>query len=453
VCCVAIGTMQKGPFKSLSTLLYFVVGPEEFARSLPWCLLYAVSALGALTSYSLGGPTVWGGTASNVITGCIFFLIHLFYFYLRFITGGMPDLAPTLQRYVRPKAASEVEPPHLLLSDEEVRKDENAVAWAAIGVPVSLCIISVVASVYNNVQNYKDSQAVGGYNAVIIPVICGVMCLPIQLYVLLASAHLVALVALSVLHQRRLVHLSFLLRDRNMALVSNELTAPANSPLRAILARPLSSSGQATRGFFTSTCCAKSAPSAAISSTNPLAILTNSGSSGEALSLSLSTEPAVSAHDIDQFLCLYNAVRLELTTHAQRWQVPTLFYAAAAGFIFAGNALGSVKALANSTLPAFDIWLVGLLGLLALLVFTLGPAVSLNSAWPRLIETHSTSLESAILWSKWAPAERLVLCNYFTANPLIFPMGGITFNWSGVQALVAAALSPTIIAGITQIAR
>ena len=277
-------------------------------------------------------------------------------------------------------------------------------------------------------------------------VINGSLILPIQLFVLLAAAHLAALNALCVLHQRRLMHLCDLLRDRNMGAVDGELVADAQLQARGLLARPPSSAPPAANDSRWRSLCTRRDNPALVSVVvfNPLAPFDASLAPSDA---------RASAHDIDKFMCLYNAVRLEMVAHAKRWQVPTLFYFIAASLLFVSLALDSVKSLVSGTMPSFDIWLVGLLGLLLLVVLNLLPAVSLNSCWLRLIETHCTDLAAATLWAKWQPSERLVLSGYFNSNPLVFPIGGFTFTWGGVQAVVIAALSPTIVAAVTKLVK
>jgi hypothetical protein len=457
------------PFASINKLLYYTVGPADFRSALPWAFLYAFSAIASLTVWSLGGP-IWGGPAANAGFGIVFFLVHGFFFYVRGLSGSLVDLAPTVRRYPRagdspsPDGApdwrihSSVTPSevastpavshHHLLPMDDALKDQRAVTLPAIACPVCFFVAALAAGLYNNAL-FLQASCVGGcsgYGDTMIAVINGSLILPIQLFVLLAAAHLAALKALCVLHERRLVHLHDLLRDRNMGVIGDEVAAYAPLQARTLLARPPSSAPPAANASRWRSLCAWRDNSALVSVVvlNPLA----------PLDASLATPDMLAgAHDIDKFICLYNAVRLELATHAKRWQVPALLYAAAALLIFASLAQGSVRSLINGTMPPFDIWFVGLLGMLLLLVLNMMPAVSLNSCWSRLIETHCTDLAAAALWAKWQPSERLVLSSYFLANPLVFPIGGITFTWGRVQAMVITALSPTIVAAITKLTK
>jgi len=458
------------PFESTNKLLYFTVGPADFPRALPWAFFYAFSATASLTVWSLGGP-IWSGPAANAGFGVVFFLVHGFFFYVRGLSGTLADLAPTIRRYPRAgdsptpgaapdwrihasatplEVAHDAPPPptHHPLPIEDALKDQRAATLPAIAYPVCFFAAALAAGLYNNAL-FLQASCVGGcagYGDTMKAVINGSLILPIQLFVLLAAAHLAALKALCVLHERRLVHLCGLLRDRDMGVIGGEVAADAPLQARTLLARPPSSAPPAASASRWRSLCARRDNSALVSVVvlNPLAPLDASLAPPDVLA---------GAHDIDKFICLYNAVRLELAAHAKRWQVPALLYAAAALLIFASLAQGSVRSLINGAMPPFDIWFAGLLGLLLLLVLNMMPAVSLNSCWSRLIETHCTDLAAAALWAKWQPSERLVLSSYFSANPLVFPIGGITFTWGRVQAMVVTALSPTIVAAVSKLVK
>ena len=401
--------------------------------------------------WSLLGAALQDGSA--VVIGLVYFLVHGTFFYVRGLSGCLVDLAPTVQRYrpdtssignsPRPASPGPTEPAestvyqHPPLSSAEILSDSSRVKLAAFAYPIALSTISLTAGVYNNVIYFQGNCACD-YVSTLKPVLNGFLILPIQLLVLLAAAHLAGLVALCVLHQRRLVHLRDMLRDCNVTAFSGELAADSQLRSRALLARPqpsLPPAASAPRWCFPSTSSPLDSDTVVV--VNPLA----------------PGDSQVDVHKIDQYLCVYSAVRLELVAHAKRWQTPALIYVAGAALLFASLALGSIKALVNGTMPAFDIWFAGLLGLLLLLVLNLLPAVSLNSFWPQLLATHSTNLAEASLWRKWSPSERIVLSSYFLTHPLVFPIGGITFTWGGVQAIVVTALSPTIVAALSKVVK
>ena len=387
--------------------------------------------------------------------------MHGVYFYARGLSSSLADLAPTLQRY-RPSPLIGTSPvedsegavvnatapieaaAHTGVAETTAHQqslaraeDSRAAKLAAFAYPIVLSAIAFSAGVYNNVTYFQEN-CVCDYVSTLKPVLNGFMILSVQLLVILAAAHLAGLKALCLIHQRRMVHLRDMLRDCDVAAITGELAADTQVHARALLARPQPSeptAPSAPRWCFSFTISPLDSTSAAV--VNPL----------------IPSDAQVDVHKIDQFLCVYTAVRLELVAHAKRWQAPALIYVAGAALLFVSLALGSIKSLIAGMMPAFSIWFAGMLGLLLLLVLNLLPAVSLNSFWPQLIATHCTNLSEALLWRKWSPSERIVLSSYFSSHPLVFPIGGITFTWGGVQAIVVTALSPTLVAALSQVVK
>ena len=445
----------KWPFHSINSLFYWTLGPSDFPHAMPWVLLYLFSAFGDLFVWSLLGAAVSDGGA--VVIGIVLFLTHGVYFYARGLSSSLADLAPTLQRY-RPSPSIGTSPiedsedavvtvapietaAHTGFAETAAHQqslaraeDSRAAKLAAFAYPIVLSAIAFSAGVYNNVTYFQEN-CVCDYVSTLKPVLNGFMILSVQLLVILAAAHLAGLKALCLIHQRRMVHLRDMLRDCDVAAITGELAADTQVHARALLARPQPSEPSAPRWCFPSTNSPLDSTTAVV--VNPL----------------IPSDAQVDVHKIDQFLCVYNAVRLELVAHAKRWQAPALIYVAGAALLFVSLALGSIKSLIAGTMPAFSIWFAGMLGLLLLLVLNLLPAVSLNSFWPQLIATHCTNLSEALLWRKWSPSERIVLSSYFSSHPLVFPIGGITFTWGGVQAIVVTALSPTLVAALSQVVK
>lgn len=67
------------------------------------------------------------------------------------------------------------------------------------------------------------------------------------------------------------------------------------------------------------------------------------------------------------------------------------------------------------------------------MVLNLVPVIQINSTWSGLVSNVGHS------YDRWGPQERVVLSNFFSQHPLVFPVLGLTFTWGKVLCVFFTA--------------
>ena len=140
-------------------------------------------------------------------------------------------------------------------------------------------------------------------------------------------------------------------------------------------------------------------------------------------------------HRLDAFLRVYRAMKEEAESHAVSWSVPIIAFLIAYFFVFLLSVVSVIRDMVSGGSEGKPIKLEVIFTLLALgyITVNLAPIISINSTWPKLLAKPQASL------SKWSPQQRLILKAYFTEHPMVFPVMGLTFTWTKIWSVRAAA--------------